>query len=236
LLALALSSGAQNYHQDVSNASKTLLKQKNYALTVNYKVYLDGDMSKPFQQRHVDVKRKDNNVYMAQSTGLEVIDTENYQVMIDSKDKIFSARKKFSEENVNEQENQIMPIVQGSIDSMMILFSTIKIIQQTKNIIHYELKYKPNPVVEKAIMSINKTTGMYESVTVFYKEQRKVHELNNTLHKITVQVSYSNFKPNSVQNKDLFNEKNYLSINKKGKIEPVKKYSGYKLIIPENEE
>ncbi len=69
-------------------------------------------------------------------------------------------------------------------------------------------------------------------MTVKYAQPVVLKQVDGKPHKITLQVSYMEFKPNSIVSPVLFDEKNFILVGKDGSIGPVKKYANYKLIIP----
>lgn len=228
---------AQNYKQDILLVSKYFTSLKNYSVTMHYRLYLDNDFVKPYQERNVKIKRFNKNLLLSNTAGLEIIDTENYNVIVNTKNKVFSVRKKFKEEK--EQGSQVeeyQKYMDNNFDSLLMVYEKIKVLENTGSTIKYELTYKANAEFEKSIIVIDKIKNMYLSTTVQYKNPIKVNRLDEKKHTVTMVVNYEDFKVNNVYSSTLFSEKNYINIEKNGKPVPIKKYSDYKLIIPEDEE
>ncbi len=227
---------SQNYKNDILSVSKYFTELKNYSLTMHYKLYLDNNLSKLYQERNVQIKRYNNNVWMNNTSGLEILDNENYQIVINTKDKVFAARKKFQEENQKAQVKEYQNFMQNNFDSLLLIFEKIKIIESSNKFVKYEIAYKKNSSVVKSILVIDKVKNMYQSLTVQYKDPIKINKLDGKTHLITMVLNYEDFKVNNTYSNTFFSEKNYITVKKDGVLVPLKKYAEYKLIIPEDED
>ncbi|MDP1801745.1 MAG: hypothetical protein Q8L81_10355 [Bacteroidota bacterium] len=175
------------------------------------------------------------NVRLSHKNGLEIIDNEKYQIVVNNKSKVFSARKKFKEDDIYNERDEFYSFMDNKIDTLLMIYQKINTLEETEQRVKYEMIYKPNSEVEKTIVVINKILNVYESMTIFYKSPVKVKELDGKPHTVTLKIDYDGFKKNSVYDKELFNEKKYIMISTKNEILPVKKYSDYKLIISNEE-
>lgn len=227
---------SQTYKKDLFLVTQNLANIKNYAMTVHYKLYIDNNFSKPFQERIMDVKRSNKSVFMHYNTGVEILDNENYQIMVNPQIKVFTARKKYKEEDHYDEREEFNTFLNAKADSLFEGYDKINVLEQSPTKVKYEVIFKENEQFEKAIMLINRTTKMYELIEVKYKKQIKVKQLDGKYHPATIQVSYKNFNPATPVSQTFFNEKNYITISKDGKITALKKYASYKLIIPDEEE
>lgn len=227
---------SQNYKKDLLLVTQNLANIKNYAMTVQYKLFIDNDFSKPFQERVLDVKRSNKSVYMHHNTGVEILDNENYQIMVNPQIKVFTARKKYKEEDHYDEREEFNKLLNAKADSLFEGYDKINILEQSTSKVKYEVIFKENEQFEKAIMVINRLTKMYELIEIKYKKPIKVKQLDGKYHPATLQVSYKNFNTITPVSKTFFDEKKYIEISKEGKITAIKKYASYKLIIPDQEE
>lgn len=60
---------------------------------MHYKLFLDGNLSHPFQEREVTIKRANKNLLMQQNNGLETMDNGTYQIVVNNKNKVFLPEK-----------------------------------------------------------------------------------------------------------------------------------------------
>jgi len=223
---------SQNYKEDLLSVGKNFSNLKNYSLVMNYQLFLDHNMNKSFQERKIDIKKQGNNIRIEQSSGLEMLENEKYQIVANNKTKELSVIKK--EKGTSDSESlNLYSALSTNIDSVTRIYDKVKLIEKTADKVKYELIYKPNEQIEKLILVIDKKTQMYQSVTIFYKKPVKVNELDGKMHLVTLKISYNNFTANSIANSSLFSEGSFFILDKKGKVSPIKKYSGYELIIPQ---
>jgi hypothetical protein len=234
-MVVSFNSFCQGYKKDIVSVSKYFIGLKNYSMNIEYKLFIDNVLTKPYQERVVKLKRNNKSVHMTQGTSLEILDNEVYQIMVDSKNLVFSARKKFKEDDRYDELKEFNSFMDMNIDSLFFAYEKIKVIEQSAERVKYEMTFKPNDEMEKTILTVNKIRKYYESVVVKYKKPVKINELDGKYHVITMEIKYTEFKPNGVSNMKIFDEKNYISIDKNGKANPLKKYSNYKIIIPEDE-
>jgi hypothetical protein len=223
---------SQNHKKDILSVCKFYNSLTNYSMNLKYKLFLDGNTTKPYQTREVQIKRMGKNVFMHHNSDMDIIDNENYQIIVNNKTKIFSARKKDPEENADIDRNELNSFLETNMDSLMLTYEKIKTLEENADRVKYELIYRNNDQIDKTVLVINKTKHVYESMTVYYKAPVKVKQLDGKKHLVTLQVVYDDFQLNSVSNKNIFSEKNYITLDKKNNIVPLKKYSDYKLIIP----
>jgi len=221
----------QSYKEDALGVARSFTSLKNYALTMNYKLYFDNDMSKPYEEANVDVKRSNNNIYVKQSIGSELMENDIYQFIVDDNMKMLSVIKKESTQEM--QLDGLYDMMVNGIDSASLMYEKIKLIEKIGDKVKYELLFKPNEQLNKLVMEINRKTHMYESLMIYYKKPTPISQLNGKEHLITLKITYSNYKPNSVVNTKIFNSANYIVVNKNGKVTPIKKYSGYQILNPQ---
>jgi len=223
---------SQNYKKDILEVSKYFTELKNYSLVMHYKLFLDGDLTRPYQEREVKISRLNKNLIIQQTNGLETLENDSYQIVINNKNKVFSARKKEKDEDHYEEIPEFNTYLSSSLDSLLIIYEKIKVLTNSADKISYELTLKPNNPTEKVIMVIDKKTKMFHSMTIKYKQPVPINQLDGKPHLLTLQISYENFKPNAIQSKTLFDENKFITVAKDGRIYAVKKYANYKLIIP----
>jgi hypothetical protein len=221
----------QNYKEEVLEIGKQFGDLKNYSMVMHYQLYLDNTYAKPFQERKINIKCMDNNMLMLQNNGMEVMQNDKFQVIVNPQAKSFAAIKVQKAETDDIKPASIYATLTSSIDSAIVMLEKIKMVEKSNEKVKYELIYKPNDQINRMILVINKQKKMYESVTVIYKKPIKVNELDGKMHFVTLKISYNEFKPNSITNTSFFNETNYITIDKSGKINPIKKYAGYEKII-----
>src|ERR1044072_4841318 len=93
LLLLSCIAFSQDYKKDLLEVSRQFSVLKNYALTMHYELFLDK-MTSPYQQRDVKIKRLNSSLVMQQSNGMETFDNGKYQIVINNKNRVFSAVRK----------------------------------------------------------------------------------------------------------------------------------------------
>jgi hypothetical protein len=223
---------SQNYKKDILEVSKNFTGLKNYSLVMHYQLFLDGDTYKPFQEREMAIKRLNKKMTTQQNNGMETLDNGTYQIVVNNKSKIFSARKKDQEEDHYEEIPEFNTYLASNLDSMLLMYEKINFLGTRGDKVSYELILRPNESVEKVTVTIDKTKKMFHSMIIKYKKAVPVNQLDGKLHLVTLQINYKDFKPNSVSSSGLFDEKRFISVGKDGKIAAVKKYASYKLIIP----
>jgi hypothetical protein len=221
----------QNYKEEVLSIGRSFSVLKNYALTMNYKLYFDNDLSKPYEEANVDVKRHNNSIYVKQSIGSELMENDLYQFIVDDNMKMLSVVKK--EENKDVQLEGLYETLVNGIDSASLMYEKIKLLEKNGDRVKYELLFKPNDIFNKVVMEINKKTHMYESLTIYYKNPVPISQLNGKMHLVTLKITYSNYKPNGVSDTKIFSSSNYIVVSKSGKVTPIKKYSGYQFLNPQ---
>lgn len=222
---------AQNYKQEVLDIGKHFDDLKNYSMVMHYQLYLDNTYAKPFQERKIDIKCRNNSMLMLQNNGMEVMQNDKFQIIVNPKERSFAAIRIDKRDSLDEKPGNIYSTLTASIDSAVAMLDKIKVIEKNNEKVKYELVYKPNDQINSMVLIINKQKKMYESVMVLYKKPIKVNELDGKMHFVTLKISYNDFKPNSVTSTTYFNEANYLKIDKEGKINPIKKYLDYEQII-----
>ncbi len=147
---------SQNYKKDLLEVSRYFTGLKNYSLVMDYKLFLDGNLAKPYQERQVKIRRLNQSLMMQQNNGLETMDNSNYQIVINNKRKVFSARKKDKDEDHYEEVPEFTTYLSSNLDSMMMVYDKIKVLSNTGDKITYELTLKPNASTEKVTMVIDK--------------------------------------------------------------------------------
>jgi hypothetical protein len=234
LLFLPLLAVTQNPKKDIAAVARYFTTLNNYSMNMHYMLYLDNKLAAPFQERSLQVKRFGKNM-MIHYDKMVVLDNERFQVIVDHDEKTLMTRKKVESDNSVEDLNEWGSFMEFKADSIFYMYEAIKVISDTKDVTVYELTFKPNEKTEKITVTINKKLKYFENVVIKYKQAMKINELDGKYHSITLKICYEQFKPNSEKNTNEFSEKNYLEINKNGKITAAKKYSGYKVISPETE-
>lgn len=198
---------------------------------MHYSLYIDKDLTKPFQQRDVYMTRQGDNMHVKQGTQMEVVETKFYQILIDHESKVFSAIKKTDEDyDTQEIKSEILKLVTNSIDTAIQVFDKIKVIYNDDKLVKYECTPKKNEEVQLVWVEFDKKLKFYRSVTTKYKQKTKVKELGNTLHTITLTLNYTNLNKNPVIAQGLFNELNYIILKNNQIVGPAKKYSHYKYL------
>jgi hypothetical protein len=166
---------------------------------------------------------------------MDILDNEKFQVIVDHEEKTITTRKKKDKENSQEDLNELGSFMDLHADSMFYLYDKIKVINETKDIIVYEMTFKSNEMIDKTTLTINKQLKYFESVVVKYKQTKKIDQLDGKYHPVTLKIDYEAFKPNSIKDRGEFSEKAYVSVAKNGKISASNKYSDYKVILPKSE-
>ena len=222
---------AQNYRDDLLAMNHNLLGRESYSLQLCYKLFVDDKMTHPFQQRDVSIARDGEKLHVRQSSGIEIIETENTQLLFDHKQKVFSARKKESSEGSSIAGKKELAGLFGTyVDSLMNVFEHIKLVYEDAGVVKYECKPKPGNEAAMIWLEMDKKLKVYRSVTTQYKEKRKISELDNREHQITVKVEYKGFTSHPVLSPSLFEIKNYVMVRDQSITGPSKKYSDYKCL------
>ena len=92
-LSISLVAKAQSYREDMLAVSRNMTGSQNYALTVEYHLFVDGNMKQPFQERELEIKQMGRNFTARYSTGLESLYNENFIVSVDRLCSFYSCSK-----------------------------------------------------------------------------------------------------------------------------------------------
>ncbi len=222
---------AQNYHDDIVAVNKNILGRTTYSFQLNYKLYIDGNMSSSAQQSKAIVVRQGPNMYVKQNSDVEVVETKSFQFLFDHAHKFFSTREKKSDEDYTLQDRQTLAnLADTYVDSMASVFKTVKVIYNDEKTVKYECVFKPNPKASLMWVEIDKQLKLYRSITTQYKEKTKLNERDDKEHLITVKVEYSGFSSNPAVSPAMFNALTYVAMHNKKITGPAKKYSQYKYL------
>jgi len=224
---------SQVYKEDVLTIAKAFNDAKGYSVQLNYKMYLDHDLSKPFQDASANILKSNDKIYVKQSLGSEMLENDQYQIMVDDKMKMMAViKKKATATSSASARPDLYQTILGGIDSSSANYKTIKKLSVIGNKVTYELVFKPNDAIDKVIVVIDKKVKMFESVTFFYSSPRYFEQVDNKPHLVTLKVVYSNYTTSPVLNQNSFSESNYITLNKQGKMVAQKKYASYQFINP----
>lgn len=226
---------AQTYKQDLLAINKKMLSINSYSMNLKYNLYLDNNFKKPYQSRSIVINRNGNHIFLKQSTGIDVLDNDDYQIMINSSSKSIVVRRKAKEENMFEQRAELFGYINTNIDSVIRHFDKINKLSELGDLASYELLYKPNDQIVKTIATINKKTNTFHSVKVYYKNYYAPEKLDDKYHEVMVETLFEGFNERPKYAPGFFSEANYISVSKTGKISVQKKYLNYKQTIAEDE-
>lgn len=210
-----------------------LLGRESYSLQLHYKLFIDGNQNKVFQQQHVKIIRQGENMQVKQSSGIEMIETKDLDLVFDHNGKLFSARKKdIPTDHLTTEKKNLLTMFNTYVDTLMNAFESIKIVSEDKNTILYECRPKEESQAAIIWLEIDKKQKIYKSITTQFREKRKIKELNNQLHQITLKVEYNGFNTNPIIHSNQFNVTNYVVMNNQQVTGPAKKYENYTFLNP----
>ena len=217
----------QNYRDDILAMNKMLLSQKNYSLQLRYDLFVDGNLSAPYEQQDVKIVRQGSNLYMKQGAELEVVETKNYRILINHGNKVFSALNKKEETESYTIRKDASELVGLYADSIVSVFKNVKVLREDAHTIVYECTMKPENAVAMVWVEMDKKLKMYRSLTTRYRRQRKIRELDGRLHTVTVKVYYNGFSASPAIPPTLFSDASYLVL-KNGQVQgPAKRFATY---------
>lgn len=226
---------AQGYKEDLLKVTKKMLSVKTYSMVMKYNLYLDNAFQKPYQTRDVSIKRDHNQVFLTQSNGLEVLDNDRFQVVVNTTSKLISARKKDKTENMFEQRLEVFDFMKGNMDTLLKGYEKISLTGEQNGMATYELYYRQPNSIEKCVVCINRKQSILQWVKVYYKDYYNPDKLDDKKHPLMVETIYQGFTEQPVFPQGLFKESNYIMVAANGKISPQKKYAAYKQIFAEDE-
>lgn len=229
-LLLAFCSRAQNYKQDVINAYKTLSSATSYSLCMEYRLYLDGNTVKPYEVKQTYIQRNGTNMRVQQGD-VEMLSNASYDVLSNSKLKVLTVNVKQGNEKENETKVQVAKYVEQNLDTTLTMFESIKIISDTKQTTVYECICKPGSKLKKAVLTINKKTGLFDKIVNEFRKPIDVPGLDNKKHSARLEIRYIHFSTDVKFDKSIFSSSPFIQTAKNGTITPTPAYSNYKFIL-----
>ena len=229
MLIFAAGLQAQNQRQDLLNMYRKLLGSDSYSLQLHYSLYLDGNLTKPYQQRQTLMLRQGVNMYLSQNSGIEVVETAEYGIVIDHRSHKLSARRYESSPKERESDRKILldAMGKGHVDSLLAQFTDIRILSETATLRRYECTGAPTNPIEIMWLEVDKAKGIYNSMTVRYRQKEKIRSLDNQLHTLTLKIDYKNFNPAPRTSAGLFVPSTYLRSGPHGVTGPSSRFKNY---------
>lgn len=229
MILLSFKLGAQSYKEDLNSVLNHLSTIKNYSMRVHYKLYLDNNLKKAFQESFTQIRKSEDGLFYRQSDGTEFMSNPRYDIYLDRKNGEITLRKK----NKNEIQDPVRKLMEQAVlnlDSMLSIYEGIKIIKNSGSKVTYELRFKEGKALKSMTLSIDKQKNIVTNIVYRYHEKMEIAELKNSRHKTTFEISYEDIYLDKAPESSLLKEDIYISLNK-GKIRPSAKYNGYSLKI-----
>jgi hypothetical protein len=224
LLILPVLLNGQNYKDDLHAVLETMGSLKNYSMRIHYRLYLDDKLDKAFQESSTQIKKTETGLFYKQSDGLEFIGNQNYEICLNEKARLITA--KHIRGQAKNRTAEILSGVMKNMDALLSMYDKVNVLKTEKNTITYLLHLKKSKAIENIIVCIDREKKMITKVRYTYKEAMEIPELKNTKHATTFEIAYEDVMRINVTDAVLFSEKKYLAFVN-GKIKPAKKYAGY---------
>jgi hypothetical protein len=212
----------QDYKKEVLSATANMMATSTYTVKVDYRLYLDGETKKAFQQSYMKLSKHGSNVFYKSSEGLECIANADYQVKIDNINKKITAKKNTADTDKS------YTYALSNLDSMLAYSKSSKIIHSSAQEVTYEFTFSTKVAIEKMLVRLNKTRNMPDMVRYEYRQTQAISELSNSLHKVAYEINYTSFYPGV--NAAEFNEQRYFT-TVAGQLKTTAEYKNYKLTI-----
>ncbi|MCC6370248.1 MAG: hypothetical protein IT236_04510 [Bacteroidia bacterium] len=200
------------YKTDVSAAVRELYSINNYSMLVRNRLYLDGSTKKVFQERNTKICRVQKNLSVVQDNGEEYLHTSQHNIAVDRKEKTVSIQNAIEEKSMQDYKEKIKQGIEETMDLITESYDKITVLYRKNDKICYNISFKDYAEMENAKVIINRKTKMFESVSYTYRKKQAIHELNNALHKVTIETEYLNYTTSAVNNPGLFDEGKYISV------------------------
>lgn len=197
---------SQNFKEDLIKISKNMNSLKSYSLTLDYKLYIDNKVDRPYQERNVVVKKKNSDFLCIQNNSLEVFASTSSQIIVDHLQKtiILLPKAQFKHKEVNPTE-----VFESYIDTIISAYDKVSFKDVGTNVGCYEFTFK-NGKYSKMKLLFDK--NLYVPLTVFYFpiSEIQINQKENEFHKVMLEVNYIGFKPNCDINQKEMNSGNYI--------------------------
>lgn len=217
---------SQDFKSDMLKMNKITFLAKNLSYKLQYNMYLDGDLSVPFQQREVKIVRSQPfNLVMKDDNMSEVIINKNAQLIINHKHKYFLLKP----HEIKPKDSEVVyDMFSNAIDTLLRAYKKITSVKISEDIVQYDC-FMLSGVYKKIVIQINQKTHLPVKVVYHHKFPITKNANDHQKHSCIVEVFYNEFNllPNVSEN--LFSHKKY--VYRKGDTYlATNTYSNYKFI------
>ena len=226
---LAAAGQRDSYKADILNVCKSFLSSRNYSLEVQYQLYLDDNLTTPFQERRVQMLRSGENFYARQEQTVEMLDFGQYEIVLDHRAKMMAVLVRQKTENYNQRRNTLINELKVELDSLLNYTTSVKKLEEDDRYVTYECRYRPQDAFARVVLEIDKKGGFYKSITTTFKKPTVVPELENTEHHLTLTVNYLGLNRQPVVTDGLFDVDSYLEMKGSEIVAPAGRFRSYTL-------
>lgn len=221
---------AQDYQNAFLVAGNNMRSLNNYSMLLHCRLYVDDNTGKPFQERKIQIYRKEKNLYLKSDNGVELLTNNNYQITIDAGSRTMLVSKRKKGEKIKQKKEYYDLLFNSTVESLPKVYEKINTVYRTNDNVCYEMIYKPNERIEKSRIVIDTKRMVYTSIKYTYKRAIKLHELGEEKHKVEYVVSFENLELNRDYDLNWFDEKKYL-ICKGQRLMAAAKYKKFNLKV-----
>lgn len=227
-LFLPMLLNGQNYKDDLNEVLRATGSLKDYSVRIQYRLYLDGNLNKAFQESSTQIQKGGTNIFYQESNGQEFISNNEYEVYLDRNTRSITAKRKLKPTQNTEVTS--LSSITKNLDTLLSSYERIQVLKNEKNTVVYKLQLKKNQAIRDIVVYMNREKKMITKVQYTYNEKTSIRELKNTKHATTFEITYQDLKVGDKVNTTAFDEKKYLAFVN-GKLRPASKYKDYKLIV-----
>lgn len=202
-------------HNAQPNLKKAILKmQEEYKtmdklhLIMSIQVFESESASKPYYSEIANIKRDKNN-YLYQFGSQEMLMNEKYLLMIDRSSKEIFCNKR----NLKSELNTFKDAFQMNIDSLLKFYGKTILVGKEDQIEQYRLFQDKGPV-NQVDLFIDASSGLLKRIDYAYKDKQYV------------KIDFKMFDRTPVFNPGIFNENNYITVQKE-KLVASERFKGY---------
>ncbi len=218
----------QTYKDDIRVIMEAMSSSKNYAYRVHYKLYLDDNLDKAFQESYTDVKKNEEGIFYKKNNGIEFMSNSKCELLLD--ENAHSITAKYKQKSRKNKEEKFLEDALKNLDSLLSNYDKIKIIKKENNKVTYLLQPKGKQAIRNIKVIIDRDKRRVMKMQYSYNAEMNIPELKNSKHSTIFEISYEDLKIDNPINKRVFDEKKYILLVN-GKTKLTTRYKDYTLYV-----
>ena len=234
IAALFVGSGflkSQDFRKDMMMINAKLKPVKKYEIDLHYRMYLDNNFAKPYQEKTVEVK-KDSSKIICRNPTSEFVSNNQMNLYVDHRSKKMMILPDQKDDN-KDSYLEFVNFVEANFDSVMKGYEKVTFKAIGGDIGEYQCVLKEGKYARVDIR-FNKKLAQITSVAFFFRGTMRFEKIDKKEHSVFLRIDYEKFNLKPSFTPETFSTQKY--VTKKGKhgYVPGLNYKGYEIYDQNN--